>query len=86
MRDALARAKEAALEWGKDGLRLTGSGAALDLGCVAKGAAADEAADRLLAAGFDTFLLDCGTSSLRCSGAPPAGRAGPPPSSTPTAA
>ena len=73
--DALARAKEAALEWGKDGLRLTGSGAALDLGCVAKGAAADEAADRLLAAGFDTFLLDCGTSSLRCSGAPP-GREG----------
>ena len=75
VRDALARAKEAALEWGKDGLRLTGSGAALDLGCVAKGAAADEAADRLLAAGFDTFLLDCGTSSLRCSGAPP-GREG----------
>lgn len=73
--DALALAAAASLDWSPDGLRLNGPGAALDLGCVAKGAAADEAADRLLAAGFTTFLLDCGTSSIRCSGTPP-GREG----------
>lgn len=43
----------------------------LDLGAVAKGAVAGRAAARLRESGIDTFLLDCGTSTLVCAGAPP---------------
>ena len=72
---ALSSAEAASLEFSGELVRLTDPHAALDLGCVAKGAAADKAAARLLDAGFSTFLLDCGTSSIRCSGIPP-GREG----------
>ena len=72
---ALSHAKTASVEFSGELVRLTDPDAALDLGCVAKGAAADKAADRLLDAGFTTFLLDCGTSSIRCAGIPP-GREG----------
>ncbi len=75
VRTALSHAKTASVEFSGEQARLTDSHAALDLGCVAKGAAADEAVSRLLDAGFTTFLLDCGTSSIRCAGAPP-GREG----------
>lgn len=71
VREALACAQNAGLEWSDAGIRLTEPYASLDLGCVAKGAAADQAADRLDAAGFTTYLLDCGTSSILCAGAPP---------------
>ena len=43
----------------------------LDLGAVAKGAAAQAIATRLQEQGVRIFLLDCGTSSLVCSGTPP---------------
>ena len=43
----------------------------LDTGAVAKGYAADCLARRLRETGLDTFLLDCGTSSIVCAGAPP---------------
>ncbi len=75
IRDVLACAQSAELEWSAEGIRLTEPDASLDLGCVAKGAAADKAAKRLAAAGFTTYLLDCGTSSIRCAGSPP-GREG----------
>ena len=47
----------------------------LDLGCVAKGLAAQTVADKLKESGLDRFLLDCGTSTLVCAGSPP-GREG----------
>lgn len=43
----------------------------LDTGAVAKGYAADRLARLLRQAGLNTFLLDCGTSSMVCAGAPP---------------
>ena len=43
----------------------------LDTGAVAKGYVADRLANLLRDTGLDTFLLDCGTSSIVCAGAPP---------------
>lgn len=43
----------------------------LDMGCVAKGLAAQDIADRLKESGVTCFLLDCGTSTLVCAGSPP---------------
>lgn len=60
-----------ALELDGDRARLTDPETALDLGCVAKGYVADLAARRLKALGITAFLLDCGTSSIRCAGSPP---------------
>lgn len=47
----------------------------LNLGGVAKGLAARSITDGLRESGLDCFLLDCGTSTLVCAGAPP-GKAG----------
>lgn len=43
----------------------------LDFGAVAKGTAAQDIATQLRKQGVRIFLLDCGTSSLVCSGTPP---------------
>lgn len=60
-----------ALELDGEQARLTDPETVLDLGCVAKGYTADLAARRLKALGITAFLLDCGTSSIRCVGSPP---------------
>ena len=64
-----------ALELDGNRARLTDPEVSLDLGCVAKGYVADLAAKRLQELGITVFLLDCGTSTIRCSGCPP-GREG----------
>lgn len=83
---ALSHAKTASVEFSGELVRLTDPDAALDLGCVAKGAAADEAADRLLDAGLPP---SCSTAAPAVSAvrvSRPGGKDGPSPSSTPTAA
>lgn len=65
-----------ALELDGERARLTDAETALDLGCVAKGYAADLAAEKLRELGVSAFLLDCGTSTIRCGEVPPAKRAG----------
>ncbi len=74
-KDALDAAKGhislSALELDGCRARLTDTGVSLDLGCVTKGYVADTAARRLKELGIQSFLLDCGTSTIRCSGSPP---------------
>lgn len=54
-----------------DAVSLADPEAALNLGAVAKGYAAQKLAALLREKGVEAFLLDCGTSTLVCEGQPP---------------
>ncbi len=69
--EALAHASMDSLVIEGNAVSLSDPKAALNLGAVAKGYAAERLAALLRAKGVEAFLLDCGTSTLICEGRPP---------------